>query len=74
MLLQNDGGEERRFQTVRASVADHASEAAERGTAVRFLVVGQPIQVTLHLEGCTEPVDEPTLASGKGHAVSRRRP
>ena len=74
MLLQNDRGEECGFQTVRAAVSDHASEAAERGAAVRFLVVGQPIQVALNIEWSTEPVDQPALASGKGHAVSRHRP
>ena len=74
MLLQNDGGEECGFQTVRAAMADHASEAAERRAAMGLLVVGQPIQVALNVEGCTEPVDQPTLASGKGHAVSRHRP
>ena len=48
MLLQNHGGEEGGFQTVRAAMTDHPSEAAERGAAVRLLVVGQPIQVALN--------------------------
>ena len=48
MLFEHDGGEERRLEAVRAPVTDDAAEAAQRRAAVRFVVVGQRVQVPLH--------------------------
>ena len=62
MLLEHDGGEHGGLETMRAAMADDAAEAAERGSAARLLVVGQPIQVPLDVERSAQAVDQVPLA------------
>jgi hypothetical protein len=60
--LEDDGGEECRLETVGASLADDAAEAAQRGAAAGLLVVGQLVQVALNGGRCSQACDQPTLA------------
>src|SRR5262249_9614491 len=72
VLFQDDGREERRFQTVRAPVGDDASKGSERGPVRRRLgVVGKVIQVPLNRERSSQSCDESPLSRRK---VSQPRP
>ncbi|OFV90528.1 MAG: hypothetical protein A3G76_15855 [Acidobacteria bacterium RIFCSPLOWO2_12_FULL_65_11] len=62
MLFEHDGGEERRFHTVRASVADDAAETALGGASARLEVVGQTIEVPLYGERRPQSRDQPSFA------------
>ena len=63
VLFEDDGGKERGFEAVRAAVPHHAAKAAERRAfRLRFRVVGQPIQIALHVEGRAQARDQPALA------------
>ena len=55
--FEDDGREERRFETVRAAVLDDAAEAAQRRAPARLLVVGQRVQVRLHRARRAQPRD-----------------
>ena len=51
VLLQDDRGEERRLEAVRAPVPHDAAKAAKRGSSGRwFGVVGKAIQISLDVE------------------------
>ncbi len=65
MLLEDDGGEERRLEAMRAAVPHDSAEAAQGGAAVRLLVVGQPIEIALNIERRPQPRDQPSLAAMK---------
>src|SRR5262249_37584925 len=65
VLLEHDGGEERRFETMRAAVPADAAEAAEGGAPVRLLIVGKRVQELLDRDRRPEPRDEPALARRK---------
>ena len=66
--LEDDGGEQRRLETVRAPLADDAPEAAQRGPAARFLVVGQRVEVALDGARRPQPRDQAPLAGREGAA------
>src|SRR5262249_62241660 len=65
VLFEDDGREERRFETVRAARADDAAEAAQCRAAVRLLVVGEAIEVALDEPRRPKPRDQPPLVGSK---------
>jgi len=69
MLFEHDRGKERRLQAVGAPGADDAAEAAERGAAVRFVVVRQGVQIPLNGERRPQPSDEPALGIGETNRI-----
>ena len=72
MLLEDDGREQGGFETVRASVAHYAAEAAERGSfRGRLRVVRQPVQVPLHVIRRPQSRNEAPFSRGK--RAARRR-
>src|SRR5262249_53210174 len=62
MLLEDDGGEQRRLQTVRTPLADHAAKRSQRRPPARLLVVGQRVEMRLHGGRRSERCDQPPLA------------
>jgi hypothetical protein len=73
VLFHHGRGEQRGFEAMRASGSHDAAKAAQRRAAVRFLVVGQPIEVPLNLIRSPQPRNEPPLAWGeKGSYTSLR--
>lgn len=64
VMLEDDGGEQGRLEAVRAAMAHDALKAAQRRSPVRFLVVGQRVQVALDLRRCPELPDQPALLVG----------
>ena len=72
VLLEDDGGEERRLETMRAAVADDAAEASQRRARWRrFSVVREPIEVALHGDRRAQLLDDAPLA--RPERVRRRR-
>ena len=60
--LEDDGGEQRRLEAMRAPFADDAAEAAQRRAAAGFLVVGQRVEVALDGARRPQPRDQAPLA------------
>ena len=62
VLLQDDGGGQRRLQAMRGVMPDDAAKASQRGAARRRLgVVGQCVQPALHVIRRLQPRDQPPL-------------
>ena len=70
MLLEDDGGKERRLEAVGAVVRDDAAERAERRTH-RLVVVRHRVQVRLHTLRRIQARDEPPFSRCEN--VARRR-
>ena len=62
MLLEHDGGKERRLETVGGAVVDDSPKTAERrADGRRFNVIRQPVEEALDGERRPQPRDEPAL-------------
>ena len=79
MLLEDDGGGQRRFQAMCRMVLEHTAKCALRGPfRWRLGVVGKRVEEALDLARCAEPRDDSSFAGGKGrpgwpHGTDRRR-
>jgi hypothetical protein len=62
VLLEDDGGEERRLEAMRAAVPDDSAEAPQGCATVRLLVVRQPVEIALNIQRRPQPRNQPSLA------------
>ena len=62
MLLEHRRGKQGRFEAMRGVMPDDPAEAAQRGASGRWLrVVGERVQVPLHIQRRPQPPDEAPL-------------
>jgi hypothetical protein len=62
VLLEDDRRKERRFEAMGAAMGDDAPEASQGGAPMRFLVVGEVIEILLDLSWSVQSSDETPLA------------
>ena len=76
VLLENDRGKKRRFEAMRATAADDAPKAPERGTAAGLGVVREAIQEALDGGRGSEPRQQhaltPVEQAGREHSSNQR--